>query len=283
MAGVDLHIHSTASDGKFSPEEIVRRAAEAGLSVIAITDHDSVDGIAPALEAAQRYPRLRVIPGIEISTFVPKGEVHVLGYFIDYTHPELLATLSRMRDSRREQGQAIIARLKDLGMPVEWHRVTEIAGGGSIGRPHIAQAMLEKGYIASIKEAFDEYIRWGGPAYVERAKVTPLEATRLILKINGLPVLGHPLTIDEPETVIAELTEGGLVGMEVYYKDYTAEERKALANLANKYNLIATGGSDYHGLDPSTETMMGEVDVPLESTEQLINQAVKPSFKETSR
>ena len=283
MPGVDLHIHSTSSDGKFSPEEIVRKAAEAGLSVIAITDHDSVDGIAPALEEAQKYPRLRMIPGIEISTFVPKGEVHVLGYFIDYTHPELLATLSTMRDSRLEQAQGIIARLRDLGMPVEWQRVIEIAGGGSIGRPHIAQAMLEQGYIASIKEAFDEYIRWGGPAYVERTKVTPLEATRLILEINGLPVLGHPLTIDEPETVIAELTKGGLVGIEVYYKDYTAEERKALARLAGKYNLIATGGSDYHGLDPSTETMMGEADVPLESAEQLINRAAKPSFKATSR
>ena len=283
MSGVDLHIHSTASDGRFSPEEIVRKAAEAGLSVIALTDHDTVDGIAPALEAAQKYPQLKMIPGIEISTFVPKGEIHVLGYFIDYTHPELQTALNRMRDSRREQAQAIIARLKDLGMPVEWQRVIEIAGGGSIGRPHIAQAMLEKGYIASIKEAFDEYIKWGGPAYVERPKVTPPEAAELILKINGLPVLGHPLTIEEPEAVIIELNKAGLVGMEVYYKDYTAEERKKLARLAGKYNLIATGGSDYHGLDSSTETMIGEAEVPLESAEQLINRAAQPSFKPTNR
>ena len=282
MSKVDLHIHSTVSDGRLSPAEVVRKSAEAGLTVIALADHDSVDGTVPALEAAQTSPWLRVIPAVEISTYVPKGEVHVLGYFIDYTHRELQATLKRMRNSRREQAQGMITRLRELGLPIEWQRVKEIAGSGSTGRPHIAQAMLEKGYIASIKEAFDKYISWGGPAYVERDKMSPIEATKLILRTSGLPVLAHPLTISDPEMVIAELKAAGLVGMEVYYKDYTEDERNGLARLARKYKLIATGGSDYHGLDASTETMIGGTDVPLESAEQLIALAEKPALKLTS-
>lgn len=276
MSQVDLHIHSTASDGRYSPAEIVRQAARKGLKIISLTDHDSVDGIKPALEAAKDYPQLQVIPGIEISTFVTQGEVHVLGYFIDYTHPELLAVLNRMRSSRQEQAQGIIARLREMGMDIEWSRVREIAGDGSIGRPHIAQALLEKGYISSIKEAFDKYISWGGPAYIERDKVTPEEATRLILRINGLPVLAHPLTSELPETLIAELKGTGLVGIEVYYKDYTADQIRYLNQLARKHQLLATGGTDYHGLDANTEVMMGGTEVPLEAAKQLIDRASRP-------
>ncbi len=282
MSKVDLHIHSTASDGRLSPAEVVRKSAEAGVTVIALADHDTVDGIVPALEAAQAFPRLRVIPAVEISTLVPKGEVHMLGYFIDYAHPELQATLGRMRNSRKKQALGMIARLRELGLPIEWQRVKEIAGSGSIGRPHIAQAMLERGYIASIKEAFDRYIAWGGPAYVQRDKMSPVEAARLILRTNGLPVLAHPLTIDDPETVIAELKAAGLVGIEVYYKDYPEDERNGLVRLARKYKLIATGGSDYHGLDASTETMIGGADVPLESAGQLIALAEKPALEPSS-
>ena len=275
MSQVDLHIHSTTSDGRYSPAEVVRQAAEKGLTIISLTDHDSVDGIKSALEAAEDYPQLQVIPGIEISTFVTQGEVHVLGYFIDYTHQELRAVLNQMRNSRLEQAQRIIARLRELGMTIEWSRVKEIAGDGSIGRPHIAQALLEKDYINSIKEAFDKYISWGGPAYVERAKVTPEEATRLILHVNGLPVLAHPLTSELPETLITELKSAGLVGIEVYYKDYTADQIRYLAQLARKHQLIATGGTDYHGLDASTEVMMGGTEVPLKAAEELISRASK--------
>ena len=270
MANVDLHIHSTASDGQFSPADIVRKAAEAGLTVIALTDHDTVDGIAPALEAAKNFPRLKVIPGVEISTYVDKGEVHVLGYFVDYTQPELLDALGRMRNSRRERAQKMIAKLRNMGLPVEWKRVQEIAGNGSIGRPHIAQAMLEKGYITSMKEAFTNYIGWGGTAYVKRDKMTPVEAAQLILQANGLPVLAHPFTIDDPGTLVIELKAGGLVGIEAYYDSYTAEEINRLIKLAEKYGLIVTGGSDYHGIDASTETMIGGANVPIESAEQLI-------------
>ncbi len=282
VSRVDLHLHSTVSDGGLSPEEIVLKSAELELTTIAIADHDSVDGIAPALVAAKAFPRLKVIPSVEISSDIPHGEVHVLGYFIDFTNHELQATLARFRNSRRGRAQGMIAKLAALGIHIEWQRVQEIAGSGSIGRPHIAQAMLEKGYIASIKEAFTKYISRDGPAYVERAKMTPVEVVKLILRASGLPVLAHPLTINDPERMIAELKTAGLVGIEAYYNGYTADEVSRLVNLANGYNLIASGGSDFHGLDTSAETMIGGVDVPVESAERLIALAEQRELKSTS-
>ena len=280
MSRVDLHIHSTVSDGKFSPEAVVGKAAALGLRIIALTDHDSVDGITEALEAARAFPRLRVIPGVEISTDLSEGEAHVLGYFIDYTSDELRAALERFRNSREKRAQGMIAKLGDMGIRIDWERVREIAGDGSIGRPHIAQVMLEKGYITSFNEAFSGYIEHGGPAYVEREKMTPVEAVALIARANGLPVLAHPLTINDPETMIIELKAAGLVGIEAYYKDYSAEEIKVLVNLARKYGLITTGGSDYHGLDDD-ETGLGDVDVPMQSAERLISLAEERALKLT--
>lgn len=270
MSGVDLHIHSNASDGRFSPEEIVRKSVDLGLSVISITDHDTVDGIIPALEAAQDFPELKVIPGVEISTDVSTGEVHVLGYFIDYKHDELLDKLMKMRNSRLDRARKMVEKLRNLGVVIEWERVKEIAGDSSIGRPHIAQVMFEKGYINSLKEAFSRYIGWGGPAYVSREKLTPGEAVELILKANGLPVLAHPLTINEPEKMIVELMAYGLIGIEAYYHDSTVEDITRMVKIAEKYNLIPTGGTDYHGIDDSIETMLGGIDVPIESVERLI-------------
>jgi predicted metal-dependent phosphoesterase TrpH len=267
---IDLHLHTAASDGRFSPEEIVRKAAGLDLSTIAICDHDTVDGIAPALEAAKAFPMLKVIPGVEVSTLAPGNEVHVLGYFIDFADPDLKTALDGLLNSRLERAEAIINKLKELGIDIDWQRVRELASGGSIGRPHIARAMLEKRYIASFKEAFDKYIGLGGPAYVERHKITPSEAVALITQASGLPVLAHPLTVNEPEAMIAALKKAGLVGMEVYYNDYDEAKRDNLARLAKKYNLIATGGSDYHGMDDNAETMMGSAGVPFESLERLI-------------
>ena len=281
MSKVDLHIHSTVSDGKLSPVDIVHKAAELGLTIIALTDHDSVDGIVPALVAAQAFPGLKVISGVEISTDVPNGEVHVLGYFIDYTDHILGASLSRFRNSREQRAQRMITKLEALGIHIEWQRVREIAGSGSIGRPHIAQAMLEKGYIASLKEAFNDYIGRAAPAYVEREKMTPVEALELILRANGLPVLAHPLTTDDPEMMVIELKAAGLVGLEAYYNGYTADKINKLLSLANKYNLIATGGSDYHGLDTGAETMIGGVDVPMECAKRLIALAEQQGLKLT--
>ncbi|MBI4187323.1 MAG: PHP domain-containing protein [Chloroflexi bacterium] len=269
MAKVDLHVHSTASDGRLSPEDVVRMAAQRGLAVIAIADHDSVNGIVPALATATTFPQLKVIPAVEISTDVPHGEVHILGYFIDYTSHQLKATLERMRHSRELRAQKMIAKLARLGMPIEWQRVQQIAGSGSIGRPHIAQAMLEKGYIASVREAFDRYISRDGPAYAEREKMAPAEAVELVLQANGLPVLAHPPTVSDPEAIIIQLKAAGLVGIEAYYNGYSPEQVNEMVSLADKYGLIATGGSDYHGLDDS-ETMIGGIEVPMEAAQRLI-------------
>jgi predicted metal-dependent phosphoesterase TrpH len=276
---VDLHIHSTVSDGKFSPEAIVGKAAALGLTIIALADHDSIDGIAPALEAARAFPRLRLIPAVEISTDLPAGEAHILGYFIDYTSDGLKSALERFRNSRQRRAQGMIAKLEALGIHIDWTRVQEIAGDGSIGRPHIAQAMLEKGYITSIKEAFIRYIGRDGPAYVEREKMTPVEAVSLIVQSHGLPVLAHPFTVTDPQAMVMELKAAGLVGIEAYYNSYTADEIRSLVSLAERYQLIATGGSDYHGLDDSNETMLGSVEVPMASAERLMALADERALK----
>jgi len=273
VSQVDLHIHSTASDGKLTPAEIIKEAAGRGLTYIALTDHDTVDGVAPAQAAAQAFPQLKVIPGVEISTDIPQGEVHVLGYFIDYTDPEFKSTLDRFRNSRLRRAQGMVAKLDNLGVHIDWERVQEIAVASSIGRPHIAQAMLEKGYISSFKQAFTEYLSRDGPAYVEREKMTPAEAVELIVRARGLAVLAHPLTAGDPEVLTTELKAAGLVGIEAHYDGYSAEEINRLVGLARRHNLIATGGSDYHGLDPANETAIGGANVPIESAEQLIARA----------
>ena len=269
MSKIDLHLHTTASDGRFTPAEIVAKAAGLGLEVIAITDHDTVDGIAPALIAAREFPRLTVIPGVEINTDVPQGEAHLLGYFIDYTNDNLSDALKRLRDSRHLRAQRMIEKLEGLGVTISWPRVRELAAGGTIGRPHIAQALQEKGYITSFKEAFTRYIGREGPAYVERDKITQEEAVELVLKARGLPVLAHPFTAGEVEPIVKRLKEAGLVGLETYYKEYTAGEIRELVTLAQKYGLLVTGGSDYHGLGENTETMLGAVEIPEEVSEKL--------------
>jgi predicted metal-dependent phosphoesterase TrpH len=279
VATVDLHIHTTASDGKYSPSEIVNKAGQLGLKVIAITDHDTVEGIPGALEASKQYPTLRVIPGVELSTDVPEGEIHVLGYFIDYTDAEFRVSLETMRNSRIGRARKMVEKLDKLGIHLEWERVQEIAGSGALGRPHIAQAMLEKGYINSLPDAFKYYIGHGGPAYAERDKLTPVEAVELIVRARGLPVLAHPLTAGNVEAIIVELKPAGLVGMEVYYASYSFEDINLLLGLAYKHGLIATGGTDYHGIDDSTETKVGDADVPPRAAEQLITLATQRGLK----
>jgi predicted metal-dependent phosphoesterase TrpH len=266
----DLHLHTTASDGRLSPEDVVRTAAYLGLAVISITDHDSVDGIASALKAAGQYPSLTVIPGVEVSTDVPHGEVHVLGYFVDHTNPELIIKLAAFRNSRKVRAQRMIEKLATMGVHIDWPRVQDIAGTGSVGRPHIAQAMLEKGYIPSLKEAFNKYIGREAPAYVEREKMTPEEVVALITQVGGLAVLAHPAQIDDLEHLIPRLQRVGLVGVEAYYNSYPPKTIQYLASVAHKHALVATGGSDFHGMDSATETPIGGVSIPPECINRLM-------------
>ncbi|HEY51047.1 MAG TPA: PHP domain-containing protein [Dehalococcoidia bacterium] len=279
MSKVDLHIHSTASDGRHRPQEIVRKAVELGLEVIALADHDSIDGIAPAIEEARKLKQPQLIPGVEVSTDVPRGEVHILGYFIDYTSKELAAALERFRHSRESRAQGMVAKLAGLGVNISWERVREIAGSGAVGRPHIARAMLEKGYIGTIKEAFDKYIARDGPAYVEREKLTPVEAVQLILRNRGVAVMAHPFTVPEPEALIVELKAAGMAGIEAYYNGYANEEIGALLALAKNHGLMVTGGTDYHGLDESNETLIGGVEVPMAAVDGLIARAEPKMLK----
>ena len=279
MSQVDLHVHSAASDGRYTPAEIVHMAVTAGMKVIALTDHDTIDGIVPAIEAAREFPTLTLIPGVELSTDTTGGEVHVLGYFIDYTNQEFKAGLERMRNSRAIRTEKMVAKLKELGCDVELARVREIAGSGSLGRAHVAQALLEKGYTGSFKEAFTKYIGRDCPAYVAREKLTPDEAVQLIVKVHGLPVLAHPFTTVNPETIVRELKKSGLAGMEVYYAGYLPAETNNLLNLAQKYDLIPTGGTDYHGIDTASEMTIGGTDVPMLFVEKLIALAEQRGLK----
>ncbi|KTB47632.1 PHP domain-containing protein [Dehalogenimonas alkenigignens] len=271
VSRVDLHLHSTASDGVLTPAQVVRKAGYLKLKYMALTDHDSIDGIAEALAEAENFPGLTVIPGVEMSTDVAAGDVHILGYFIDWQNPELKRRLTIMRASREDRGQAIVERLGELGMPLDWERVKEIAGEAVIGRPHIAQAMVEKGYISYIGEAFDKYISRGGPGYVERIKLAPAEAVALIRSVGGVPVMAHPLTLPGYEKLIEELIPAGLAGIEVFYSSFKDWEVERLKMLADRLGLVATGGTDYHGLDPATETMIGGQPVPLAAVEGLIS------------
>jgi len=270
VSRVDLHLHSTASDGVLSPAEVVRKAGYLKLKYMALTDHDTVDGIAEALAEAEKFPGLTVIPGVEMSTDVAAGDVHILGYFIDWQDPELRRRLTIMRASREDRGQAIVERLAELGMPLDWERVKEVAGDAVIGRPHIAQAMLEKGYIGYIGEAFDKYISRGGPGYVERIKLAPAEAVALIKSAGGVPVMAHPLTLPDYEKLIEELVPAGLAGIEVFYSSFKDWEIERLKRLAERLSLVATGGTDYHGLDPATEMMIGGQPVPIAAVEGLL-------------
>ncbi len=266
MSGrVDLHVHTTASDGQFSPTEIVRRALDIGLTTIAITDHDTTEGVAEAVDAA-RGTRLEVIPGVEISTDVWRSELHVVGYYIDYADPSLCSKLALFRDSRLDRAQRMVAKLNRMGLPVAWDRVQEIAGEAAVGRPHIARAMLEVGHISSLDEAFHRYIGRNGPAYAERFKLSPAEAVQTILSANGLPVLAHPLHI---QRMVPDLVEAGLRGLEVYYPGYSPEETRFLCRLASKYGLITTGGSDFHGEDVQPANKLGGVMVPQVVAENL--------------
>lgn len=266
MSGrIDLHVHTTASDGQLSPAEVVHLALQIGLAAIAITDHDTTEGVTEALETASGTS-LRLIPGVEISADFPGTEVHILGYYLDHKHPDLVRKLTFSRDSRLDRAQRMVRKLAQMGIALDWGRVQQIAGDGAVGRPHIARALLERGYVASTGEAFARYIGRNGPAYTDRRKMSPGEAVETILAAGGLPVLAHPLQIT---SLIPELTGLGLAGVEVYYPGYGPEEVDLLLNLAAKHGLVATGGSDFHGGDVLPANGLGGVPVPYKLLEGL--------------
>ena len=268
-AVVDLHLHTLASDGRLSPTELVRLAASQGLKTIAVTDHDTTDGLAEAFEAAKRFPDLRIIPGIELSADVPGDEVHVLGYFINPDDAELQAELVRFREGRVDRAKTMVEKLGQLGIHVEWERVQHFAGDGAVGRPHIAMALVEAGYCQEPKDAFPEYLGRNGLAYVERVKLTPAEAVGMIRRAGGAAVLAHPAYMNDMESGIASLSDIGLAGIEVHYAKYREDTIRQLARIARQYELIPCGGSDYHGMGNSDECLPGENGPKLETVDRL--------------
>jgi predicted metal-dependent phosphoesterase TrpH len=269
----DLHLHTTESDGRLKPAELVKLAKARGLEVIAITDHDSVGGIDEAVKESINWAPLTVIPGVEINTDLSSGELHVLGYFLDYKNAELVTMLESIRESRIGRASKMVGKLGQLGMPVDWQRILDLARGESICRPHIAQAMLEKGYVSSEREAFDKYIGRNGPAYIEREKIKPADAVEIIKKSGGLPVLAHPADIQGLDEMLRELINAGLVGLEAYYAQYDKDTITRLVQIANRYKLLTTGGTDYHHFQDDREAPLGSAQVPVESIKQLFKAA----------
>ena len=267
---VDLHMHTTVSDGTLSPADLVRVLAATTLRIVAITDHDSLDGITEAKRELANHPNLTLIPGIELSSDDGDSEVHVLGYHLDETDPELHEVLAALHRNREGRGEIMVERLREMGFDITWERVVEISGGGVIARPHIARALLEKGYISEQREAFDKYIGRGMPAYIEREKMTPEEAVALIRRFGGVPVLAHPTYTVDPPALVAKLAALGLAGMEVYYKDYDADTVAELKALADRHNLLALGGSDFHNSGESDEVHPGLVGPPEENGHRLL-------------
>ena len=266
---VDLHLHTTESDGHLTPEQLIDLLAKTHLEYVAITDHDTTSGTSRAKEYAKVFPRLQVIPGIEISSEIPEGEVHMLAYYINYHDEGFQRQLSKFKESRIGRAQKMIEKLGAMGMPLEWKRVRDIAKGESVGRPHVAQAMVEKGYVATIKEAFDKYISRDGPAYVAYQKYAPEEAIALAIHAGGLPVLAHPNFIGPLETLLPKLKEAGLVGMEVFYAGFDTEKEQHYGRLAKKYGLIPCGGSDYHAIGYDGEPKPGDWGPPVSSVEEM--------------
>ncbi|MEC9289173.1 MAG: PHP domain-containing protein [Chloroflexota bacterium] len=268
-ATIDLHLHTLASDGRLSPTELIQLVANQGLETISITDHDSTEGLAEAYEAAKKFPYMRIIPGIEMSADIPGDEVHVLGYFLDYHDAEFQEMLTELRRGRVGRAQVMVEKLVALGKPVEWERVLHFAGDGTVGRPHIALAMVEAGYFKEPKEAFEEYLGNDGLAYYDRPKLNPTESVAMIRKVGGVPVLAHPTFMNDMEAGIASLKKEGLVGMEVYYAQYDDDTVRHLARLAREYDLIPCGGSDYHGLGNTGEPLPGTLGPPEETVKLL--------------
>lgn len=262
----DLHVHSTASDGSDEPKKIVNIALSKGLSAIALTDHDTTDGIEAALAEA-RGTGLQLIPGVELNTDWEGTDIHILGYYIEYRAPFFLNTLAEMRRSRLTRAEGMLAKLADLGIRLRFEDVARIAGEAAICRPHIAQAMVEAGYVASKKEAFERYIGRGLPAYVPHSKLDPFTAIAVIEKAKGVPVLAHPGLADRDDLIPA-LVKKGLLGLEVYYPLHTPEMIEKYRWYSKKYGLVMTGGTDYHGPD-SDYPPLGSVSVPMETVEKL--------------
>jgi predicted metal-dependent phosphoesterase TrpH len=265
---VDLHSHSICSDGTQTPAELVQEAKRRGLAFLSVTDHDTIEGLPEAKFEGERLG-VTIIPGLELSAERNGHEAHILGYFIDEQNQDLLRDLAEFAALRPVRIERMVKKLRGLGINIELDRVREIAGPGTIGRPHVARALVELGKAEDVKDAFDQWIAPGRPGFVSRQKITAEQAIRSILRGGGLPVLAHPFSTKAVAATLDELVPLGLVGLEVFYGEYKLEERETLRQIADQWQLIPTGGSDWHGPSARTGRELGGPFVPIESVERL--------------
>jgi len=265
---IDLHVHSTASDGVLTPSEVICLALERGLDVIALTDHDTLGGVAEAQQAADGT-ELEVIAGVEISSEGEWGDLHILGYYVDPESSPLQEMMQAMQDARLGRARKMVERLGELGMPLEWEEVRVLAGGESVGRPHVARALINRGYVVTLQDVFDRFLAHGGPAYIPRLKLTPAEVIQAIIEAGGVAALAHPGHYWTALELLPEFVGYGLRGLEVYYPNHSPDEIKALLRLCQEHGLIATGGTDFHGPGFEEGASLGSVYVPPECVERL--------------
>jgi predicted metal-dependent phosphoesterase TrpH len=256
---IDLHIHSTASDGTLTPEQVVARARELGLSAIALTDHDTVDGLEPA-QAAARGTGLVVLPAVEISTDWESREIHLLGYFLDHRNAALQEKLARIREAREGRAEKMVARLRELGVEISYEAVLERANGGSVGRPHVAAELAAQGYVPNQQAAFERYLGRDKPAYVPRYKLSYQEAIEIIRQCQGLPVLSHPGLVRDDRKVREMLP--AVDGLEAYHTAHSPAQCQKYAKMARERGLLVTGGTDSHGPEGSVPVEIGAQPIP---------------------
>lgn len=269
---IDLHLHTTASDGSSTPKQLVKKAVDLGLETIAVTDHDNVTAV-KEVEELGRQQGLKVVPGIEISTYRGEAEYHILGYFIDIENNSLLGLTETILDSRIERTHQMVEKLTELGYPLDFADVKKFGVGASLGRPHIARALVEKGYVESISDAFtDQFIGGGSKAYVEKKNILPVEAIEVILNAGGIPVIAHPYFINHGKPLaheeIGRLKDLGLKGIEVYQTKHSKKVSQRYKKIAEKLDLFITGGSDYHG-ENSPGILPGDAGISQEEFDRL--------------
>lgn len=271
----DLHAHTTASDGDLTPTELVNHAVELGLAALGVTDHDTMAGVPEAMKAAKKSG-IELAWGVEVSAEFSPGTMHILGYFVDINNAELVEACRNLQGGRDVRNEQILGKLNALGIEISIEEVMEIAGEESVGRPHIAQVILNKGYCKERQEVFDKYLAKGAAAYFDRIRYSPKRSIELILNAGGVPVLAHPYQLkldnEKLDSLVGELVEYGLKGIETIYWKHSPEMTAFYAQLAEKYGLITTGGSDYHGPSrPETKLAVGtgDMEVPFEIYETL--------------
>ncbi len=267
MTKADLHIHSCYSDGLYSPKEIVQKAKTAGLEIMAITDHDSVGGLEEAEAEAAKH-NIAFIPAIEFSCAYEGNDVHILGYFIDYNNPQLVKHLERFQSVRMKRLEEMVVKLNSIGININLSEVVNKSKASSVGRPHIAKVLVEKGHATDIKDAFSRYLREGAVAFVPKTKISPIKIIHIIHRADGIAVWAHPSEINF-HSMLRLLVDNSLDGLEVYFPQCCTERTNSLLTAADECGIMVTGGSDWHGLEPDLK--LGDFFLDIEQISPLIN------------